>query len=184
MSKQPTIELRGKKVFLRPPKPADFREFSALTKASRARYRGFVRNHESRKAFTDFIRRSRRDDACGFIIRRCADGVIVGSMGLFNIVRLHVQAAFVGYAIGTPHAQQGYATEALQLVLRFAFRKLRLHRIEASIQPHNAPSIALVKRAGFAREGLARREVKIGGRWRDHERWAILAEDWRPLRRK
>jgi ribosomal-protein-alanine N-acetyltransferase len=183
MSKKPIIELHGNKVSLRRPQPADFREFSALTKASRARYRGLVRNQASRKEFTDFIRRSRRDDACGFLICRRADGAIVGSMGLFNIVRLHVRTAFIGYAIGTPHARQGYATEALQLVLRFAFRKLRLHRVEASIQPHNAPSIALVKRAGFACEGLSRRLVKIGGRWRDHERWAILAEDWRPLRR-
>ena len=69
-------------------------------------------------------------------------------------------------------------------MLRYAFKRLRLHRLEASIQPHNVPSRALVRRAGFVREGLSRRLVKIGGRWRDHERWAILAEDWRPLRRK
>lgn len=70
-------------------------------------------------------------------------------------------------------------TEALQLVLEFAFKQLKLHRLEANIQPSNAASIALVKRAGFIREGYSERYLKICGRWRDHERWAILAEAWK-----
>jgi [ribosomal protein S5]-alanine N-acetyltransferase len=184
MKKKPAIELHGERIFLRPFRPADFGEYAALMKASRAAFRGLVGNFKSRKQFNDFIRRNDRDDAYGFLICRRADGVIVGSMGLFNIVRLNAKTAFVGYSIGAPHMRQGYATEALQLILKFAFKKLRLHRVEASIQPHNAPSIAVVKRAGFSCEGCSRRLVKIGGRWRDHERWAILAEDWRGRRRK
>ena len=70
-------------------------------------------------------------------------------------------------------------TEALKLVLRYAFKDLKLHRLEANIQPGNMASVALVKRAGFVREGYSRRYLKICGRWRDHERWAILAEDWK-----
>jgi ribosomal-protein-alanine N-acetyltransferase len=70
-------------------------------------------------------------------------------------------------------------TEALTLTLRIAFRRLRLHRVEANIQPGNRASIALVRRAGFRREGLSPRYLKIGGRWRDHERWALTVEDWR-----
>jgi ribosomal-protein-alanine N-acetyltransferase len=73
-------------------------------------------------------------------------------------------------------------TEALQLMMRHAFDDLQLHRLEANIQPGNVASLALVKRAGFGREGYSRRYLKIGGRWRDHERWAILAEDWKPRR--
>jgi len=70
-------------------------------------------------------------------------------------------------------------TEALRLMLEYAFKQLRLHRLEANVQPQNVYSIALVKRAGFVHEGFSRRYLKIGGRWRDHERWAILSEDWR-----
>jgi ribosomal-protein-alanine N-acetyltransferase len=70
-------------------------------------------------------------------------------------------------------------SEALQLMLKYAFKKLKLHRLEANIQPGNAASIALVKRAGFVREGYSQRYLKVSGRWRDHERWAIIAEDWR-----
>jgi ribosomal-protein-alanine N-acetyltransferase len=69
----------------------------------------------------------------------------------------------------------------LELGLRFAFGPLGLHRLEANIQPGNESSVALVKGAGFRLEGYSPRYLKIAGRWRDHERWAILAED-RPRR--
>src|SRR5262245_51861659 len=82
-----------------------------------------------------------------------------------------------------PHAGQGYMTEGMALALDVAFRKLELHRVEVNIQPTNARSLALAQRIGFTREGFSRRYVKIAGRWRDHVRYAILAEDWAKLRR-
>ena len=68
--------------------------------------------------------------------------------------------------------------EGLQLVIERAFDELGLHRLEANIQPANERSIALVRGLGFRNEGLSRRYLKISGRWRDHERWALLAEEW------
>jgi ribosomal-protein-alanine N-acetyltransferase len=72
--------------------------------------------------------------------------------------------------------------EGMALALDVAFRRLRLHRVEINVQPANARSIALAERLGFAREGYSRRYLKIAGRWRDHLRYAMLAEDWRALR--
>ena len=69
-------------------------------------------------------------------------------------------------------------TEGIELVLRHAFGALGLHRLEANIQPGNERSIALAKRAGFRLEGFSPRYLKIDGKWRDHERWAILAEEF------
>ena len=69
--------------------------------------------------------------------------------------------------------------EGLQLVIERAFRELGLHRLEANIQPGNRRSIALVEGLDFRREGTARGFLKIGNRWRDHERWALLKEEWR-----
>jgi ribosomal-protein-alanine N-acetyltransferase len=74
-------------------------------------------------------------------------------------------------------------TEGMRAVLAQAFGPLKLHRLEANIQPGNVASIALARRCGFACEGFSPRYLKVAGRWRDHERWAIHAEAWRAERR-
>jgi ribosomal-protein-alanine N-acetyltransferase len=99
-------------------------------------------------------------------------------------VRGGFQNAYLGYYGFAPHSRQGYMTEGMALALDVAFGILKLHRVEVNIQPTNARSLALARRIGFTHEGFSRRYVKIAGRWRDHERFAMLAEDWRRLRRK
>jgi [ribosomal protein S5]-alanine N-acetyltransferase len=74
--------------------------------------------------------------------------------------------------------------EGLALALDHAFSSLRLHRLEANIQPANTASIQLVKSLGFRLEGVSPRYLKIRGRWRDHERWAILREEWCARRKR
>ena len=108
---------------------------------------------------------------------------MVGSVNLSQIVRGTFQSAYMGYQVFQPFARQRYMTDAMTLVLRVTFVRLRLHRVEANIQPTNAASIALVKRAGFLKEGYSPRYLKIGGRWRDHERWAMTAERWAESKR-
>ena len=101
-------------------------------------------------------------------------------LGLFNIseiVRGNFQNAFLGYGGVADFAGQGYMTEALELVLREVFTTLKLHRLEANIQPGNAPSIALARGAGFRLEGFSPRYLLIGGQWRDHERYAITVDE-------
>ena len=100
-------------------------------------------------------------------------------INLSEIVRGNFRSAYLGYYAFVPHAGRGHMTEGLALALRWAFRELHLHRVEANIQPGNAASRALVRRLGFRREGFSPRYLKIAGRWRDHERWALVAEDWR-----
>lgn len=105
-------------------------------------------------------------------------------MNLSQIVRGNFRSAYLGYYAGGPYAGRGYMTEAIGLLLRHAFGPLKLHRVEANIQPGNLASVALVRRAGFVKEGYSPRYLKICGRWRDHERWAITAEGWKAGRKR
>jgi ribosomal-protein-alanine N-acetyltransferase len=172
----------GKRIYLRPLEANDASEFIALNRASTKFHRGFVSPAVSAEQFQTLIERCSRPDIICFLICRVDDGAIVGAINVSHIVRGNLRSAYVGYHVGAEFAGQGYATEAVELVLKYAFEKLRLHRLEANIQPSNRASIALVKRAGFVREGFSRRYLKICGRWRDHERWAIIVEDWKAKR--
>jgi ribosomal-protein-alanine N-acetyltransferase len=168
----------GERVFLRPPTARDLEEFISLNRASTRLHRGLVSPPAEPEQFHAFLKRCRRADCACFLICRVADGAIVGSINLSQIFRGGFQNAYLGYYVGQPYAGEGYMTEALRLMLRYAFAHLRLHRLEANIQPGNVASIALVRRAGFMREGYSRRYLKVCGRWRDHERWALIAEEW------
>ena len=174
-----SIAIVGERVFLRPLARRDREEFTALNRASARLHRGLATPPAQPEQFNGFLQRCARADCVCLLVCRVSDGVIVGSMNLSQIFRGGFQNAYLGYHVGAEHADQRYMTEAIQLMLRYSFEHLKLHRLEANIQPGNAASIALVKRAGFVREGYSRRYLKISGRWRDHERWAILAEDWR-----
>ena len=102
---------------------------------------------------------------------------MVGVINLNDVIRGTFQSASLGYYAFAPYAGQGLMRLAMLLVLRRAFGKLKLHRVEANIQPGNRASIALVRKCGFVREGLSRRLLKVRGRWQDHERWALLSDD-------
>ena len=173
----------GERVFLRFPASRDLEEFMALNRASARLHRGLVSPPIQPEQFVAFIKRSRQSDSVCFLICRVEDGAITGSINLSQIFRGGFQNAYMGYYIGEQYTGQGYMTEAIQLTLRYAFEHLKLHRIEANIQPENIASIALVRRAGFVREGYSQRYLKICGRWRDHERWAIIAEVWKSTRK-
>ena len=114
-----------------------------------------------------------------FVICRTEDDAIVGTVNLSQIFRRLFQNAYIGYQLFAGYTGHGYMTEAVDIALRYAFGELGLHRIEASVQPRNVASIAVLRRNGFVMEGVSRRYLKINGRWRDHERWAIIKEDWK-----
>jgi ribosomal-protein-alanine N-acetyltransferase len=123
-------------------------------------------------------------DASALFAFRRDDESLVGVYNVSEIVRGPLQSAYLGYYGNVAFAGKGLMTEALRLCLCEVFLRIKLHRIEANIQPGNAASRALVKRCGFRQEGFSPRYLRIDGVWCDHERWAITVEDWRRARRK
>jgi ribosomal-protein-alanine N-acetyltransferase len=148
-------------------------------RSSRSFHRPWASAPTDQERFAAYVADSRRDDFEAMLVCRVEDDAIVGFFNLSQIAQGNVQTAYLGYAIGQRFARQGYMREAIELVLRTAFVDLGLDCVEANIQPGNKASIALARGAGFRRESCPPRYLKIGGLWRDHERWAILASEWR-----
>src|SRR3954467_873898 len=167
------------RVRLAEPAPGDRREFIDLGGASVALHRPWPSPPADAASYRRLLERNRADNFFALLARRTEDDAIVGLFEFSEVVRGSFQNAYLGYWVGGPYAGQGYMREGMALALRFAFAELRLHRVEANIQPGNKRSLALANGAGFKREGFSPRYLKIGGRWRDHERWAILSDDTR-----
>jgi ribosomal-protein-alanine N-acetyltransferase len=113
------------------------------------------------------------------LAREAALGGIVGVVNISQIVAGAFHSAFLGYYGMAGFGGRGLMTEAVRQAARHGFQRLGLHRLEANIQPGNLPSIALVKRLGFRLEGFSPQYLRVGGGWRDHERWAAFESDLR-----
>jgi len=180
--------VRGHNLYLRPPVLGDYGAWAELRAMSRAHLKPFeptwARDDLTRTAYRRRVRhyqKELRDDlSVSFFIFRQADNSLMGGVTLSNIRRGVTQAASLGYWIGVAYAGQGHMTRAVSLAVGFAFNDLRLHRIEAACLQHNAPSIRVLERNGFLREGLARRYLRIDGEWQDHLVFGLLWEDPRP----
>jgi [ribosomal protein S5]-alanine N-acetyltransferase len=181
--------MRGEGVYLRLLEMRDYEAWVELRAASRA----FLTPWEptwpgddlTYAAFRRRVRRSHQEVANGeaypFLIFRDND-VLVGGITLGQIKRGVVQSGTLGYWVGAPYARQGVMSAAVRAVIGYAFTTLRLHRIEASCLPHNEPSIRLLERAGFTREGYARAYLRINGVWQDHLLYGLLETDPSPPR--
>jgi len=125
--------------------------------------------------FPSYLARFGDDKAYAFVVELIETGALVGYVTISQVQREPYERGTLGYGVFVPHQQHGYMTEALDLVIRHAFDHLRLHRLEAEIQPQNEPSVNLVKKLGFEHEGSSRGLICIEGVWQDHERWACVA---------
>jgi len=167
---------------LRAPSARYEARFLAAARRSRALHGHFAKPPTTPEQFHTYLRRMRGKLHEGHLVFECEEERLVGVVNLNDIVRGSFRSASLGYYGFSPHSGRGYMTLGLAAVLTRAFGELALHRVEANIQPDNRDSIRLAKRLGFQKEGLSPRYLKIAGRWRDHERWALRSEQWRPSR--
>lgn len=110
-----------------------------------------------------------------FWLLQCPDSEeVVGECGFTNIVRGPFQACHLGFSLDSRHTGKGLMHEALVAAIAHTFEVQGLHRVMANYQPSNASSEKLLRRLGFEREGLARKYLKINGRWADHVLTSLL----------
>jgi [ribosomal protein S5]-alanine N-acetyltransferase len=181
------LAIETERLVLRLPEMADHLAWSRLRRRSEAFLRAwepvYAPDYLSRRSFRNRVYWAHRAREEGralslFLVGR-VDGQVMGAITLDNIRRGPAQMANVGYWIGSDFARQGLMAEALDAVMDHAYGVLDLGRIEAACLPENAPSRALLERAGFVHEGVALAYLQIAGRWRDHVLYAHLREDRR-----
>jgi ribosomal-protein-alanine N-acetyltransferase len=115
--------------------------------------------------------------AC-FVLLSPNDDEVLGVCNYTNIVRGTFQSCHLGYALAEKHEGKGIMFEALSLTNGYMFNDLGLHRIMAGYLPHNERSGKLLDRLGFEKEGLARKYLKINGRWEDHVLTSLINDTY------
>ncbi|WP_306327156.1 GNAT family N-acetyltransferase [Streptomyces venezuelae] len=169
------------RVALHPLTPADQEEFCALVRASAELHGPWMQLPSTAEEFSSWMRRFEDGTNLGFLVRVRETGAAAGMVNINSVIRGRYQGASIGYAAFAPSAGRGYMSEGVAAVLEYAFTELRLHRLEANVQPGNKASLALIQRLGFRYEGLSPAYLYIDGDWRDHERWAATAPSpWTP----
>ncbi|MCD0452586.1 GNAT family N-acetyltransferase [Actinocorallia sp. API 0066] len=169
------------RVVLRRLRSADAAEVARLARLSITLHGSWVYMPRTAPAYLDYLARLDEEGTIGLAVRHAEEDTIVGLVTISGITRGGYERAILGYAGFAPTTGHGYLTEGLCLALHYGFTRLGLHRLEADIQPENTRSLRLAARVGLRREGFSPAFIMIDGVWRDHERWAITAEEARGL---
>ncbi|MBU8934147.1 MAG: GNAT family N-acetyltransferase [candidate division Zixibacteria bacterium] len=131
---------------------------------------------EARKWVNCVHRSARADIAYQFGIERISKEGIVGMMGLNNL-NWSDKNAEIECWLARPYWGKGFASEALKLLLRFAFGELKLHRVYAMMVSINEPSVRLLERHDFTREANWRKACRMNGGWHDVYAYGMLEEE-------
>ncbi|WP_409298499.1 GNAT family N-acetyltransferase [Peribacillus sp. SCS-26] len=174
--------LKGKQICLRPLEEEDAADYAELLVRNRevwqcfepARPEDYYTVERQRKTIAEDQEAFKSGRAYNFGIF-LPDGTLIGDISLYDVRTAFFQSASAGYSVDGIHTGRGAATEALSLLLHFAFETLKLRRVEAGVSPENAASIRVLEKAGFIREGLMREYLLINGRWKDHYLYAALS---------
>jgi len=168
---------------LQTPTLLDEEIFLAAMQGSQKLHHPWVHPPLTSEEFSIYFARYQQSNAQSFWLRNHKQQIL-GVFNLNEIVRGAFQSAYLGFYSVSNYAGQGFMSQGIKLLLNKVFLALKLHRIEANIQPTNLPSIFLVKKNGFRKEGFSPHYLNINGEWRDHERFAMTYEDWLKLNRE
>ena len=175
----PPVEIHADGLVLRAPTRADHEGWLDATRSAEATLRTWQPrwpdDHLSRAAYRRRLALfdAERATGTGYAFHIWSDVAgagerIEGAIRLSPVRGGAASSGRLGYWVADRAAGRGLATRAVEAVAAFAFERLRLARVEAAYVPGNAASARILEKAGFAREGLARAYVEIGGVRRDH----------------
>jgi RimJ/RimL family protein N-acetyltransferase len=117
---------------------------------------------------------------CQFGIRLRESGALVGDLGVHFFE--DGRQAEIGFTLAPSSQRRGYGTEAVTAVIAYLFGRLNKHRVIASVDPRNEPSVRLLARVGMRREAHHRQSLWFKGEWADDLVFAILASEWQTVR--
>jgi len=161
-------------VHLRPLVATDQQTFLQASRKSRALHQPWIHVPTTPSQFLDYVEEMNTEDDQAFLVCRQDTQAMVGVVELRDIFYGDFQNSYLLYYAFEGQLQQGLMKQAVMQTIHHAFKKLKLHRLEANIQPDNTASIALIRSCGFTKEGYSPKFLKKGGQWRDHERWALI----------
>lgn len=186
------LRLYGRRVVLRPMVPQDFTGWSEvrrrngewLTVWEPQRLAHHPDPETNRDVFAARCGARDRERLAGsqFAFGIFVDGAFAGEINLNNVVRGAFQSATIGYWIDRARAGRSFMSEAVVVLMQFAFEELRLHRIEVCIIPRNTNSRRVMEKLSIREEGLAERFLEINGVWEDHVRYGFTLEEWEERR--
>jgi len=162
------------RIYVRSLKLSDGEQFLKQVRQSRRIHRPWVQVPQTQSAFKDYVKEMNTEDDLAFLVIKKESNEMVGIVELRDIFLGDFKNSYIIYFGFVGLIGQGLMREAVQQVIKIAFSRLKLHRLEANIQPNNQASKALVQACGFQKEGFSPKFLKKGGQWRDHERWALV----------
>ena len=188
--KKNLFEITGQKVILRPPQYSDWKAWADERKKNKLYLQPWEPlwsiNELERSSFVKrvrmFERLSHNDQAYSFLIFTSDNEDFIGEVNISNVQRGIIQSCTIGYWIAKDCEGKGMMSESLELVKEFIFNELKLHRIEAACLPHNMPSLKLLLKNGFIKEGTARKLLKINDKWQDHTVLSFILDDFKKLK--
>ena len=188
--KKNLFEITGQKVILRPPQYSDWKAWADERKKNKLYLQPWEPlwsiNELERSSFVKRVRMlerlSHNDQAYSFLIFTSDNEDFIGEVNISNVQRGIIQSCSIGYWIAKDCEGKGMMSESLELVKEFIFNELKLHRIEAACLPHNMPSLKVLLKNGFIKEGTARKLLKINDKWQDHTVLSFILDDFKKLK--
>lgn len=179
------MRMDSKEIYLRPLETADAEALLALQLRNKDFFRKTAPTHQEDFYTLDSqleyikkgIQQQENDQRYGFGIFLKENDLLIGNIMLAGIMRGPFQSCIMGYSLDQHYNGRGYISEAVRMVIDFAFNELKLYRIEAGVMPSNTGSIRVLEKAGFTREGLSRKNIEINGKREDHRVFSKLAEE-------